>query len=199
MTKRKFWSITGLIVACAIAIFVYVKYYFVFGEGVKAGELNFVVYKGYLFKTYEGKAIQAGFNAKNKTTSIQSYEFEFSIADKQIADSLTTKSISVHCLGEANSASWWTASLRCADDSAKSGKRKSRTESNPARLYCIDHTLHYMPNAKQLMLSYTALINPSSNMPAVQRASPARVYPSLRNVAMGLSLLLIYMALTTFR
>ena len=88
MTKRKFWSITGIIAACAIAIFVYVKYYFVFGEGVKAGELNFVVYKCYLFKTYEGKAIQAGFNAKNKTTSIQSYEFEFSIADKQIADSL---------------------------------------------------------------------------------------------------------------
>ena len=68
MTKRKFWSITGIIAACAIAIFVYVKYYFVFGEGVKAGELNFVVYKGYLFKTYEGKAIQAGFNAKNRRT-----------------------------------------------------------------------------------------------------------------------------------
>lgn len=70
--------------------FLYFKFYFVFGEGVKAGELNFVVYKGYVFKTYEGRAIQAGFAKGNKTntTAIQSYEFDFSIADKEIADSL---------------------------------------------------------------------------------------------------------------
>lgn len=71
-----------------LAIFIYVKFFFVFGEGVKAGELNYVVHKGYLFKTYEGKAIQAGFNAKHANTAIQSYEFTFSIEDKQIADSL---------------------------------------------------------------------------------------------------------------
>lgn len=87
MKKKIFW-IAGIAVACLLAAFVYVKYYFVFGEGVKAGELNFVVYKGYLFKTYEGKVIQAGFNSKNRTTAIQSYEFEFSITDEAIADSL---------------------------------------------------------------------------------------------------------------
>lgn len=87
MKKKIFW-IAGIAVACFLAAFVYVKYYFVFGEGVKAGELNFVVYKGYLFKTYEGKVIQAGFNSKNRTTAIQSYEFEFSITDEAIADSL---------------------------------------------------------------------------------------------------------------
>ena len=61
-----------------------------FGEGVKAGELNFVVRKGYVFKTYEGRAIQAGFG-KGKGTNpgmIQSYEFDFSITDETIADSL---------------------------------------------------------------------------------------------------------------
>ena len=61
-----------------------------FGEGVKAGELNFVVRKGYIFKTYEGRAIQAGFG-KGKGTNpgmIQSYEFDFSITDPAIADSL---------------------------------------------------------------------------------------------------------------
>ena len=30
-----------------------------FGEGVKSGELNYVVYKGLVFKTYEGKLIQS--------------------------------------------------------------------------------------------------------------------------------------------
>ena len=49
-----------------------------------------MVYKGYVFKTYEGKVIQAGFNSKtrNSSSAIQSYEFEFSITDPAIADSL---------------------------------------------------------------------------------------------------------------
>ena len=81
--------ISGTIVL-ALAAFIFFKFYFVFGEGVKAGELNFVVYKGYVFKTYEGRAIQAGFG-KGKGTNpgvIQSYEFDFSITDEAIADSL---------------------------------------------------------------------------------------------------------------
>ena len=89
-TKKKIISITGAIFALALALFIYFKFFFVFGEGVKAGELNFVVYKGYVFKTYEGRAIQAGF-AKNKgtaTQTVQSYEFDFSITDQAIADSL---------------------------------------------------------------------------------------------------------------
>ena len=81
--------ISGIIVL-ALAAFIFFKFYFVFGEGVKAGELNFVVYKGYVFKTYEGRAIQAGFG-KGKGTNpgvIQSYELDFSITDEAIADSL---------------------------------------------------------------------------------------------------------------
>ena len=82
-------SVTVLLLAAA-ALFVYIKFYYVFGEGVKAGELNFVVYKGYLWKTYEGRAIQAGFpkGSKGATTAVQSYEFDFSVADKAIADTL---------------------------------------------------------------------------------------------------------------
>lgn len=86
--KRKIIATVSVIAAVALAAFIYFKFYFVFGEGVKAGNLNFVVYKGYVFKTYEGKVIQAGFTGRNNTTAIQSYEFEFSITDKAIADSL---------------------------------------------------------------------------------------------------------------
>ena len=88
--KGKIIGITTAIVALVLAGFIFFKFYFVFGEGVKAGELNFVVYKGYVFKTYEGRAIQAGFG-KGKGTNpgvIQSYEFDFSITDEAIADSL---------------------------------------------------------------------------------------------------------------
>lgn len=86
--KRKIIWILSAVLALALAGFVYFKFYFVFGEGVKAGDLNFVVYKGYLFKTYEGKIIQSGFRGQKASTSIQSYEFEFSITDPAVADSL---------------------------------------------------------------------------------------------------------------
>ena len=99
--KSKIITITSLTVVIALGLFIYFRFYFVFGEGVKAGELNFVVYKGYVFKTYEGKAIQAGFTkgAKNASTTIQSYEFEFSITDKALADSLmrcSGKTVELH-------------------------------------------------------------------------------------------------------
>ena len=88
--KRKILTFITLFVAIGLAAFIYLRFYFVFGEGVKAGELNFVVYKGYVFKTYEGRVIQAGFG-KGKginAGAIQSYEFDFSITDKAVADSL---------------------------------------------------------------------------------------------------------------
>ena len=88
--KGKIIGIGSLILVLVLTGFIYFKFYFVFGEGVKAGELNFVVRKGYIFKTYEGRAIQAGFG-KGKGTNpgmIQSYEFDFSITDPAIADSL---------------------------------------------------------------------------------------------------------------
>jgi hypothetical protein len=51
---RKFINWFVVIVLFAGAITFWWKYYFVFGEGVKSGELNFVVKKGNVFKTYEG-------------------------------------------------------------------------------------------------------------------------------------------------
>ena len=88
--KGKIIGISTLIAAIVVAGFIFFKFYFVFGEGVKAGELNYVVYKGYIFKTYEGRAIQAGFGKGKGANAgaIQSYEFDFSITDKAIADSL---------------------------------------------------------------------------------------------------------------
>lgn len=83
---RKFASISVLLLIIAGAVFVYFRYYFVFGEGVKSGELNYVVRKGLVFKTYEGKLIQAGF--RSQTAGVQSYEFEFSVSDKKLAERL---------------------------------------------------------------------------------------------------------------
>ena len=73
------------------ALFFYFRFYFVFGEGVKSGELNYVVYKGVLFKTYEGKLIQSGIRSK-AAGSIQSYEFEFSVENERVARELMLQS-----------------------------------------------------------------------------------------------------------
>ena len=99
-TKGKIitWLVAILLVAGAI--FVYFKFYFVFGEGVKAGELNRIVYKGWVWKTYEGRLIQAGFKSNQKAGgSLQSNEFNFSVVDKAVADSLmlcSGKNVELH-------------------------------------------------------------------------------------------------------
>ena len=88
-TKGKIISWVTAILLVAAAVFVYFKFYFVFGEGVKAGELNQIVYKGWVWKTYEGRLIQTGFKSNSKAGgSLQSNEFNFSVVDKAVADSL---------------------------------------------------------------------------------------------------------------
>jgi len=83
-------KIVGIIVGVVllgIAIWFYFRYERPFGEGVKAGTLNYVVYKGYLWKTYEGEVILAGFQNK-PNSSLQSNEFTFSIDNEAVAKKL---------------------------------------------------------------------------------------------------------------
>jgi hypothetical protein len=81
-----------LIISIVVLLFLFWwNYYFVFGEGVKSGELNYVVKKGNIFKTYEGKLIQSGFSSKTPG-AIQSYEFEFSVVNDSIANVLMSNS-----------------------------------------------------------------------------------------------------------
>lgn len=82
-SKKTIFIILGIVLLVLVS-FVYFRFYFVLGEGVKAGELNYVVKKGYLFKTYEGKLIQTG--------NIQSNEFEFSVENAAIAEKMMLNS-----------------------------------------------------------------------------------------------------------
>ena len=88
---RKFLVITISIILLALAIFLYWRFYVPFGDGVKAGELNYLVKKGYVFKTYEGKLIQSGLRSRQPGT-VQSYEFEFSVERDDIAQRLMVNS-----------------------------------------------------------------------------------------------------------
>lgn len=98
-TKGKIITISSIVLIIALAAFIYVKFCFVFGEGVKAGQLNQVMYKGYVFKTYEGRLIQSGFKGAKGGSSIQSNEFNFSVVDPAVADSLmrcSGKTVELH-------------------------------------------------------------------------------------------------------
>jgi len=90
-TGKKVISIIAVIAILLLAGLAYYRYFFVFGEGVKAGELNYVVKKGYMFKTYEGKLIQSGIKSR-QTGTLQNNEFEFSIGSKAIAEKMMANS-----------------------------------------------------------------------------------------------------------
>ncbi|MCW3116954.1 MAG: hypothetical protein JWM28_1036 [Chitinophagaceae bacterium] len=88
---KRFFRIFIIVIIVIGAGYFFWKYYFVFGEGTKAGQLNFIVKKGYLFKTYEGRIIQTGYKS-NIQGSIQSNEFDFSVVDEKVATMLMSNS-----------------------------------------------------------------------------------------------------------
>ncbi|AZI26032.1 MAG: hypothetical protein ABWZ79_04395 [Pedobacter agri] len=116
-TSKKVISIVAVLVILLLAVICYYRYFFVFGEGVKAGELNYVVKKGYIFKTYEGKIIQSGIRSRT-TGTVQSNEFEFSISDKDIAEKMMANSgkfYELHYKEYKNSLPWRGFSVYVVD------------------------------------------------------------------------------------
>jgi len=85
--KQRIVTIVLIIVFLVLAGVVYYRYYFVFGDGTKAGSMNYFVHKGNLFKTYEGKLIQTGIRTPAQG-NIQSNEFRFSVTNPKVAETL---------------------------------------------------------------------------------------------------------------
>lgn len=83
-TLAKFFAVVFVLAIGAFAVYFYMPYA---SSSVKAGQLNYVMYKGIIFKTYEGKLIQTGVKT-GVTGGVQSNEFEFSIENKELAQKL---------------------------------------------------------------------------------------------------------------
>ena len=88
---KKFLWTSGLLLILVLGIFFWWKFYFVFGEGVKAGSLNYFVKKGVIFKTWEGRMVQEGFQSPT-SGALQSNEFRFSVTDPKVAEILERNS-----------------------------------------------------------------------------------------------------------
>ena len=90
-TFKRFIRVCLLIGIVVASVIIWWNYFYVFGEGVKSGQLNYIVKKGNIFKTFEGKLIQTGFKSKG-VGAFQSYDFEFSVVDDSIANVLMNNS-----------------------------------------------------------------------------------------------------------
>lgn len=90
-SKKIISGIVGVLLL-AFAIFLYVKFFFVYSDGVNEGDINYFQREGFIFKTYEGKMIQTGYNSRNSQATIQSNEFKFSVADEEVAQQLMNQS-----------------------------------------------------------------------------------------------------------
>jgi hypothetical protein len=88
---KKFLTIFLLVIIVLAGIWFGWYYYWVYGEGVFAGQLNYFNKKGYIFKTYEGKLIQVGIKS-GQPGSIQSNESRFSVVNESVANQLMRNS-----------------------------------------------------------------------------------------------------------
>ena len=98
-TGGKIITSVASVLLLGLAIFVYVKFFFVYSEGTNEGDINYFQREGFVFKTYEGKMIQTGYNSHNTSATIQSNEFKFSVVDENVAqqiDNNSSRQIKLH-------------------------------------------------------------------------------------------------------
>lgn len=98
-----------LVILAALAGFLYFKFWWVFSDGTKTGELNSLTYTGYVFKTYEGEIILTGYGNKNASGQVQSKNFKFSVQDPEVAEqlkSMTGMKVTVHYKEYKGSLPW---------------------------------------------------------------------------------------------
>ena len=76
---KKILIIVVLALLLILGGWIFIHFFWTFGTGVKAGELNQVVYKGWIWKTYEGRIIMSGFRNDSKGAGLQSNSFTFSV------------------------------------------------------------------------------------------------------------------------
>ena len=91
-TSGKIVTVSGVLIVVGLALFIFFKFFFVYSEGVNEGDINYFQREGFVFKTYEGKMIQTGYNSKNSNATIQSNEFKFSVDEERIAEQIQATS-----------------------------------------------------------------------------------------------------------
>jgi len=118
-TKKFFrWIIALLIIF--LAVFIYIKYFYTYSEGYRAGLLQKFSKKGVVFKTYEGEMILSSV-ATSREIAIASEKFFFTMINKNLIrqfDTLQGKNVIVHYI-QKNGAVFWRGDSKYLVDSVQ--------------------------------------------------------------------------------
>jgi hypothetical protein len=113
-----FWVITLIVIFTGI--FIYVKYFYTYSDGYRAGLLQKFSHKGNIFKTYEGEMILSSVSS-NTNVVIASEKFYFSVTDKNLAqhfDTIQGQMVIIH-YKQKNRALFWHGDSEYLVDSVK--------------------------------------------------------------------------------
>jgi uncharacterized membrane protein len=112
------WILTLLLVI--LAVFIYMKYFFTYSEGYRAGLLQKFSHKGVIVKTYEGEMVLSSVSS-NRDVAIASEKFLFTVTNRNLVrqfDTLQGSTIIVH-YRQKNSVVFWRGDSPYLVDSVK--------------------------------------------------------------------------------
>ena len=91
-----------------VCLFVYLKYFYTYSEGYRAGLLQKFSNKGIFFKTYEGEMILSSV-ASNKEVALASEKFYFTMVNRDLIrqfDTLQGQNVIVHYIQKNGTVFW---------------------------------------------------------------------------------------------
>ena len=112
---RKIRNITFLVLFSGLIIAGAIRFYCPYKEGIVSGKLRKVVYRGFVFKTYEGELVHSGLKSYDGRDSV----FVFSVAKKNVAESLMRtggKPVELHYKEYFGSIPWRGSSHNIVDE-----------------------------------------------------------------------------------
>jgi len=106
-TKKVFrWFLFLIIIF--LAGFIYMKYFYTYSEGYRAGLLQKFSHKGTIFKTYEGEMILSSV-ASTRDIAIASEKFQFTVINESLIrqfDTLQGDNVIVHYIQKSGAVFW---------------------------------------------------------------------------------------------
>ena len=118
-TRRVFkWLVTLIIIF--LAGFIYMKYFYTYSEGYRAGLLQKFSHKGTIFKTYEGEMILSSV-ASTRDIALASEKFQFTVINENLIrqfDTLQGSNVIVHYI-QKSGAVFWRGDSKYLVDSVK--------------------------------------------------------------------------------
>ena len=105
---KKFFRWIIFLVVIFLGVFIYMKYFFDYSEGYRAGLLQKFSNKGIAFKTYEGELILSSVSS-NKDVAIASEKFLFTMVNKDLIrqfDTLQGQNVIVHYIQKGGAVFW---------------------------------------------------------------------------------------------